>query len=117
MKLEIYNKRVIGNDQQKWEMKILGYDFEIQQRLRYLNKTIDVISRNPNFERQMQAISMTRVVSMKGIDQRVVGDEKLERIIQYLLRDPNSHGGQTLKEGTLSYKRMVVLPKNSTYIP
>lgn len=36
---------VLGEDQQKWVVKLLRYDFKIQYRLSHENQIIDVLSK------------------------------------------------------------------------
>lgn len=96
---------------------MLGYDFKIQYRPNCENKATDVLSQTLTFEREMQAILTTQVIGTKGINQEVIGVEKLQGIIQDLLKDPNSHESYSFRVGSLFYKGRIVLPKNLAYIP
>lgn len=44
-------------------------------------------------------------------------DEKLKSLPQELLRDPSSHPGYSLENGSLLYKGRLVHSKHSTFIP
>lgn len=54
------------------------YDFEIQYKPRCENKVVDTLSHNPNFEREIRALSTTRIVGLEEIDQEVTKEISLE---------------------------------------
>lgn len=76
---------------------MLGYDFKIQYRPSCENKVVDALSYNPSFQGRIKATLATQVIGIERIDQEVTRDEKLQRIIQNLLRNPNSHEDYTLR--------------------
>lgn len=99
----------MGEEQQKWVTKLLGFDFKIRYKLGKDNSATDALSR------QMQCMMLTTIhcSTWEGLDEEVQADLKLKIIVQDLIGDANTHGGYQLKKGRLFYKERIVPPKNS----
>ncbi|KAI5390202.1 hypothetical protein KIW84_075494 [Lathyrus oleraceus] len=108
----ITEQRVMGEDQQKWLSKLIGYDFEVKYKPGKENSAADSLSR------QMQYSHITTVQSeaWNGLEEEVQRDEKLKGIVQALLADPLSQKGFQLKGGRLYYEGRIVVPKGSPRI-
>ncbi|KAI5436327.1 hypothetical protein KIW84_022705 [Lathyrus oleraceus] len=108
----ITEQRVMGEDQQKWLSKLIGYDFEVKYKPGKENSAAD------SFSRQMQYSHITTVQSeaWNGLEEEVQRDEKLKGIVQALLADPLSQKGFQLKGGRLYYEGRIVVPKGSPRI-
>ncbi|KAI5416307.1 hypothetical protein KIW84_041381 [Lathyrus oleraceus] len=102
----------MGEDQQKWLSKLIGYDFEVKYKPGKENSAADSLSR------QMQYSHITTVQSeaWNGLEEEVQQDEKLKGIVQALLADPLSQKGFQLKGGRLYYEGRIVVPKGSPRI-
>lgn len=108
---------MLGGEQQKWIMELLGFDFEIQFKPGVENRVADALSRRDELTTAMAAIFMVRVIGVDAIMEENQGNEKLARIIQSLLKDPSSKLGYNLKGGSLCFKDWLVLAKGSSFIP
>lgn len=112
----LIDQRVLGNEQQKWVMKMLGFDFKFQYRPGCENKAADALSRNPSFEGMLQAVTVAQIEGLEGVEQEVAKDEKLQSIMHDLLNKPEAHEGYHLRNGMLLYHGRLVLPRNSSFI-
>lgn len=106
-------QRVMGEEQQKWISKLMGYDLDIKYKPRKENGAADALSR------QMQYATITTVHCeiWEGLEEEIQEDEKMRRIVQDLLGDSTSHIGYQLKKGRLYKEDGIVVPKKSPRIP
>lgn len=102
----------MGEEQQKWISKLLGYTFEFKYKSGKENSAANGLSR------QMEFMAMTTIQcrTWDGLEEEVLVDEKLRTIVQDLLGDPNINKGYTLKKGRLYHGDSIVLPKSSPRI-
>ncbi|WVZ06906.1 hypothetical protein V8G54_020252 [Vigna mungo] len=105
-------QRLMGEEQQKWVSKLLGFDFEIKYKSGRENTTADALSRQ-----QLWALTTFQFYEWDEVYHEVQMDEKLREIIQELLRDPNAHKGYKFLHGRLYYRGRIVIPKGSSKIP
>lgn len=73
----LIEQKILNHDQQKWIVKMLGYDFKIVDRLGCENKVADILLRKPDFFKEIQAYSVTQMVGREGIQEKIEGSEKL----------------------------------------
>ena len=109
----LIDQRMMGEEQQRWVAKLLGYDFEIKYKPGRENRVADALSRKFQFA----AISTVQFQDWVGLEEEVMADDKLKAIIQDLLQNGNSQPGYQFKRGRLYYKTRLVLPSNSPRIP
>lgn len=95
----LMDQRVIRGDQQKWVMKVLKFDFEIQYKHRCENKTANTLSRNPSFETELLVMTVAHGEGLEGVEQEVANDEKLQCLVHDMLDNSKSHEGYQLKNG------------------
>ena len=100
-------------EQQKWVSKLMGFDFEVKYKPGQHNSVADALSRRLH----MTAISTVQFIEWEGIEEELFADEKLKKVMQELLVQPDKHAGFELKQGKLWYKGRLVLPKTSARIP
>ena len=104
---------MMGQEQQKWMAKLLGYEFEIIHKAGKENRAADALSRQHYFG----AISSVTFQDCERSEEEVQQDSKLQGIMQDLLHGGEVLEGFQLKGGRLYYKDRVVVPKNSPKIP
>lgn len=104
---------VLNDDQQKWVMKLLGYDFEIQYRPGKENRATNALSR----QGEISAISIVQPTYVNGLMKEVANDPRLQALTQDLMRDPSSHPGYQIRKWALFYKGRLVVPRHSPLIP
>lgn len=109
-------QKVVGHEQQKWLVKMLGFDFDITYRLEYENKAADALSRKPMEDGKLKAISFIVPANADEIREEEMKDEKLRGIIQDLLSGIATHARYELRKGNLMYKGRMVVPKNSRLV-
>ena len=109
----LVDQRMMGQEQQKWMAKLLGYDFEIKYKAGKENRAADALSRKHYFG----AISSITFHDWEGLEEEVQQDCKLRDIMQALLSGREVATGFQLKGGRLDYKDRLVVPKGSPRIP
>ena len=96
----LVEQQMMGQEQQKWMAKLLGYDFEIKYKAGKENRAADALSRRHYFG----AISSVTIQDWEGLEEEVQQDNKLRSIMQALLHGGEVLGGFQLKGGRLYYK-------------
>ncbi|CAJ2644108.1 unnamed protein product [Trifolium pratense] len=109
----ITEQKSMGEDQQKWIAKLLGFDFDIKYKPGKENNVADALSR----QMQYNTITTVQCEAWDGLEEEVQQYEKLRGLIQALVGDPLSHPGYQLKGGRLYHEGRVVIPKQSPRIP
>ncbi|WVZ23326.1 hypothetical protein V8G54_001870 [Vigna mungo] len=107
------DQRIMGEEQQKWISKLMGFDFEIRYKPGCENRAADALSR----KLQYSALSTVQFNEWDGLEDEIQANARLRGIIQDLLKQQDSHPGFQLIKGRLYYKRRMVIPKNSSKIP
>lgn len=107
------DQRVMGEEQQRWISKLLGFDFEIKYKPGTENKAADALSRKLQFS----TLSTVQFFEWDDLEEEISKDEKLRKIVQDLLVDSEAYKGYTLNKGRLYYKDRLVIPKDSQKIP
>ena len=69
--------------QQNWVAKLLGYDFEIVYRLGKFNCVVDALSRRAE-NKVLAAVSMPQWLDWTELEQAVLADPELHRLLQTL---------------------------------
>ncbi|KAL4385004.1 hypothetical protein GQ457_15G026090 [Hibiscus cannabinus] len=86
------DQQAITPSQQKWVVKMLGYDFEVVYRSDSQNKVADVLSRNPSFGGcQTMAVSSVTSELFKKISETWHKDPKLQKMITEISNGSSSH--------------------------
>ena len=73
----LMDQRLVGPDQQKWLMKLLGFDFEVQYQPGSENRAADALSRKNGDVMDLAAFSIVKVSGLDAIADEVLQDEKL----------------------------------------
>lgn len=107
------DQRLMGEEQQKWISKLMGFDFDVKYKPGTENGAADALSRKMQFS----ALSIVQIQEWEGLDEEVQANEKLRGIIQDILSHADSHPGYSLKKGRLYYHDRLVIPKDSPRIP
>lgn len=68
---------MLGNDQQKWVMKLLRYDFEIQYRPRRDNQATDALSR----QGEISTFFIVRANYTNKVMKEIASDPRLHQIV------------------------------------
>lgn len=105
-------QKTMGEEQQKWISKLLGFDFEVKYKPGKENNAADSLSR------QMQYVHITTIQceAWEGLEEEVQSDDRLKLVVQALLADPCGQEGFQLKGGRLYHEGRIVIPKNSPRI-
>ena len=109
----LVDQRMMGEDQHKWEAKLLGFDFEIRYKAGKENRAADAFSRKVYYS----AILAITFQDQECLEQEVQWDDKLKLTMQNLIQGNPSQQGFEIKGGTLYYKGRLVVPKRSPRIP
>ncbi|MCI34194.1 hypothetical protein A2U01_0055412, partial [Trifolium medium] len=96
--------------------KLLGFDFEVVYKVGVENKAADALSRRHGDAEIATLRSYPIWQQGSQLQQEVLQDPVLQRIIEALKTDPNAKPGFSLKGGILFYKDRLVIPANSAII-
>lgn len=64
-------------EQQKWLVKMLGFDLDIVYRPGCKNKVANALSRKPSGGGELKALSMAVLIGVEKIQEEVLRDERL----------------------------------------
>ena len=109
-------QQVVSPECQKWVLKLMGYDFEIQYRPGMENRAANALSRLHSSVTLMNLI-IPWVLQLDQLKKEVDEDETLQEFIKEVLEDPMNRPEFTWVDGQLLYKGKWYLPKGSTLIP
>ena len=109
----LLEQRLMGEEQQKWVSKLMGFDFEVKYKPGQQNTAADALSRRLH----LTAISTVQFFEWDGVEEEILADEKLKKVMQEVLVQPDKHPGFELKQGKLWYKGRLLLSKASARIP
>lgn len=110
----LLEQRVVTPEHQKWLVKLLGYDFEIQYRAGPSNRAADALSRVGNPE--CQVLLTDSWVDWSVCSQEVLADPFLSKVVADLEMGERV-SEFSLDHGRLLFRGRVVLSATSTLIP
>ncbi|CAH9134314.1 unnamed protein product [Cuscuta epithymum] len=102
-------QRLMGEEQQKWTSKLLGYNFTIKYKPGVQNRAADSLSRRP----RLNSLSVVTCQEWEGLEEELKADPRCLTLIQNIISRPNKYPEFQLIKGLLYYKKKLVLPKNS----
>ncbi|CAH9139323.1 unnamed protein product [Cuscuta epithymum] len=105
-------QRILGEDQQKWVAKLLGFNFVIKYKPGVENKAADALSRKGHF----YSLSVVTCQEWEGLEDELLEDEKYKTMLQKLMIDPDSIPHFKVSQGLLYFKGRLVIPKKSARI-
>lgn len=113
----VLQQREINPEYQKWIIKLLGFDFDIQFKTGASNRVADALSRKQNGEIGLQSMASFHSVDWGTIESEVLADKVLQGIVSGLKSGGCQLGGFSLEADRLYFKGRVVLPRTSTLVP
>lgn len=113
----LMQQREVSSSYQKWIVKLLCYDFEVQYKPRTANKVADALSRKTVGEVALETLVSSFEVDWAQLQEEIERDKALQLIKQRLSNGEVVAGGFRISEGRLLYKNRVVIPKQSYVIP
>ncbi|CAH9138635.1 unnamed protein product [Cuscuta epithymum] len=106
-------QRLMGDEQQRWTSKLLGYNFTIRYKPGKENKAADSLSRIP----YLKALSIVTCQEWEGLEEELKADLKCQGLIQKIISQPDQYKDYKISKGLLYYRGRLVLPSSSTRIP
>jgi len=82
-------QRLMSPEHQKWLLKLMGYQFDIQYRSGWENRAADALSRI-NHSAGLFAITVPKVIQLEQLAKEVEADGDLQKLIQAIQRDPSA---------------------------
>lgn len=118
----LLEQREVTLDYQRWLMRILGYDFDIEYKVGSENRVADGLSRIVHYtaaEVLPHCLALTLPASLQAQDiyAEVDQDVNIQEIIAKVSRGEANKEGYTLVQRRLFYKGRLFLPENSVHIP
>ncbi|CAH9105349.1 unnamed protein product [Cuscuta europaea] len=102
-------QKAMGEDQQRWIAKLMGYNFTIRYKPGIENKAADALSRKYSYA----AISTVTCQEWEGLEEELEKDPKWGETMQKMLIQPDKYPDYKRKGGLLYYKGRLILPKGS----
>lgn len=112
----LLEQRIVEGEFQKWLLKLMGYNFEIQYRPGAENKAADALSRVPE-NMTVKALTLPFVQDWDEINALVEEDPFLANIKKVIVQDPTAYPKFTLVGNSLLYKNRRAIPADSPIIP
>ncbi|XP_026396413.1 uncharacterized protein LOC113291049 [Papaver somniferum] len=103
------NQKITTSLQQKYLIKLLGFDYEIQYKKGTANIVDDALSRRPMTEAACNAIYLSTPSWVQDVIHSYDQDHKAAQIISHLLLQYDSVPHFTYKEGILRYKNRLYI--------
>ena len=104
-------QRIITPEQQKWVVKLLGYDYEIKYRPGRENAAADALSRKQG-SLILHHLVVSQVTLWEDIKQAAKTDLYIQSMSQ--LTADQSHNNFVWRNGLLRYKEWVIIPTDPT---
>ena len=111
----LLEQQLVATKYQHWLTKLMGFDFEIQYRLRLENKAIDALSRIPG-KAELHAISIPLWVDWAQLRSDISKDPQLQQILHFLSQDSGAKPGWELFHGNLFYQGKLAIPRSSSLV-
>ena len=99
----------INGDYQKWMMKLMAFDFVIENNPGKNNRVADALSRIPHLVLELGALLSSNGIDWQLLQDEVKKDATLDRIRQGLLKGESNSVGFTLEKDILFFKGHYVL--------
>ncbi|CAH9101834.1 unnamed protein product [Cuscuta europaea] len=102
-------QRLMGEEQQKWTSKLMGFNFIIKYKPGVENRVADALSRRPF----LHSLSIVTCQEWEGLEEELLKDPKCLTLFQNLVSKPDQYPDFQNKKGLLYYKGKLVLPSAS----
>ena len=108
----LLEQRILTMDQQRWLVKLMGYDYEIKYRPGRENLAANALSR---LHGELTAITCPRPTWLAMVRHEAHNDPLLISMRNNLQKDTKNTSGYEARGGQLWYKGKLVLSPNSLY--
>lgn len=112
----LLQQHIATPSQQKWGEKLLGYNFWIIYKPGNSNSAVDALSRKEE-EYNLNAIRLSFWIDWNQKEAEIQADPQLQQMIQDFKENACAHPHYSWIQNKLFYKGMLVIPKNSVWIP
>ncbi|XP_052728408.1 transposon Tf2-1 polyprotein isoform X1 [Vigna angularis] len=116
----LLEQRITTQNQQNWIAKLMGYDFEIVYKAGTLNQVADALSRKKEEEGteegELRVVARPYWQDFEEVTREVAADPILQKVVEEIKADPNTHPAYSLENERLHYKGRLVLSAKSSWI-
>ena len=108
------DQRVTTPEQQRWLVKLLGFEFDIQYKLGGENWVADALSRRRGWkmEQDLVTISGPHFLDIVNLEKEVDADDKLRSIKTEIIKGDSLDGRYSLQNGVL-FRGKIIIPAHS----
>ncbi|KAH9680855.1 hypothetical protein KPL71_026714 [Citrus sinensis] len=111
----LWEQRIMTEPQQKWLLKLMGYDFSIEYKKGKSNAAADALSRR-DVQGEINSISCPLPQWLEAVREENQSHPELQQIHENL-QQGEAVGPWESRDGILFFKERIYLPENSPLIP
>lgn len=101
-------QRLVNFEYKKWLTKLLGFDFDIENKPALENKAVNTLSLE-EVAATLIALSIPSTIQMEQVIEAVKEDQVQGKIMSTLRMNSSTYPGCTLVRGALLYKGLIAL--------